>query len=51
MLAFTQDTDAVSENVYFPHVQEVEVLGFFLVLELSYAQYRKAINLSLHRLK
>lgn len=28
MLAFTQHTDAVSENIYFPGVQEVEVLGF-----------------------
>lgn len=29
MLAFTQDSNAVSKNVYFPGAQEVEVLGFF----------------------
>lgn len=50
MLAFTQDSNAVSKNVYFPGVQEGEVLGFFLVLQLSYSQYREAINFSLHRL-
>lgn len=42
MLAFTQDTDAVSENVYFPHVQEVEVLGVFFSIRTFLCSVQKS---------